>query len=165
MLDNVEYIPSPNCNERPSNTMINMIVIHGISIPAGQFGNDNVIQLFQNRLKSMKDARVSAHLYIRREGEVIQFVPFDLRAWHAGISNFEGRDNCNDFSIGIELEGADNIVYTDIQYKKLQEIIKVLKKLYPDITDHRIVGHSDIAPGRKTDPGELFDWGKIKREI
>ena len=162
MLDHANYIPSPNCNERPPNTIINMIVIHGISIPEGQFGNDNVIQLFQNRLKSMKEVKVSSHLYIRRGGEVIQFVPFDLRAWHAGISSFEGQENCNDFSIGIELEGTDNVVYTDIQYKKLKEIIKVLKKQYPAITDHRIVGHSDIAPGRKTDPGELFDWARIK---
>jgi AmpD protein len=139
-----------------------MIVIHGISIPEGQFGNDNVIKLFQNRLKAKKDLQVSAHVYIRREGEVIQFVPFDMRAWHAGVSHFQGQENCNDFSIGIELEGADNIVYTDIQYKKLNEIIKYLKKTYHDITDSRIVGHSDIAPGRKTDPGPLFDWTRIK---
>lgn len=162
MLQNAEYIPSPNCNERPLNIIINMVVIHGISIPEGEFGNDNVIKLFQNRLKSMQELQVSSHLYIRRDGEVIQFVPFNLRAWHAGISSFEGRENCNDFSIGIELEGADNIIYTDIQYEKLKDIITYLKKTYPDITDSRIVGHSDIAPGRKTDPGSLFDWTKIK---
>jgi AmpD protein len=162
MLENTEYIPSPNCNERPLKIIIDMIVIHGISLPEGQFGNDNVIKLFLNQLKSKKDLRVSSHLYIRRDGEVIQFVPFDLRAWHAGVSNFQGRENCNDFSIGIELEGSDDVIYTDIQYKKLKEIIKILKKLYPEITDSRIVGHSDIAPGRKTDPGPLFDWSRIK---
>lgn len=162
MLDHAEYIPSPNYNERPAHVVIDMIVIHGISIPEGQFGNDNVIALFQNRLKSKKDLKVSSHLYIRREGEVIQFVPFDLRAWHAGVSSFYGREDCNDYSIGIELEGADYIVYTDIQYIKLKNIIKNLKKAYPSITDNRIVGHSDIAPGRKTDPGPLFDWSRIK---
>jgi AmpD protein len=162
MLDHVEYIPSPNCNERPLNIVIDMIVIHGISIPEGEFGNDNVIRLFQNRLKSMKDQKVSSHLYIRRDGEVIQFVPFDLRAWHAGVSEFQGRENCNDFSIGIELEGSDSISYEDIQYKKLVDIIKQLKKLFPAITNERIVGHSDIAPGRKTDPGSLFDWSRVR---
>ncbi|MDX2164763.1 MAG: 1,6-anhydro-N-acetylmuramyl-L-alanine amidase AmpD [Gammaproteobacteria bacterium] len=162
MLQNAEYIPSPNCNERPLNIVIDMIVIHGISIPEGEFGNDNVIKLFQNRLKSMKEHKVSSHLYIRRDGGVIQFVPFDLRAWHAGASKFQGRENCNDFSIGIELEGSDDTAYENIQYKKLVEIIKHLKKLFPAITNERIVGHSDIAPGRKTDPGSLFDWSRIK---
>jgi AmpD protein len=162
VLKHVEFIPSPNFNERPLNTIVDMIVIHGISIPEGQFGNDNVIQLFQNRLKSKQDLKVSSHIYIRREGEVIQFVPFESRAWHAGESNFQGRENCNDFSIGIELEGSDHEVYTDIQYEKLKEIISYLQKIYPSITDDRIVGHSDIAPGRKTDPGHFFDWARIK---
>jgi AmpD protein len=162
VLKYAEYIPSPNFNERPDNTEINMIVIHGISIPKGQFGNNNVIDLFLNRLKSMQDLKVSSHVYIRRDGEIIQFVPFAKRAWHAGESVFEGRENCNDFSIGIELEGADDEVYTDIQYKKLKIIIAELKQRYPAITDHRIVGHSDIAPGRKTDPGPLFEWSRIK---
>ncbi len=161
MLHNAEYVPSPNCNERPENTVIDMIVIHGISIPEGAYGNDNVIKLFQNRLKTMKDLKVSSHLYIRRDGEVIQFVPFDLRAWHAGESQFQGRKNCNDFSIGIELEGSDKEIYTEIQYKKLIDTIKRLKKLYPAITHERIVGHSDIAPGRKTDPGPFFEWARL----
>ncbi|HEV2613340.1 MAG TPA: 1,6-anhydro-N-acetylmuramyl-L-alanine amidase AmpD [Gammaproteobacteria bacterium] len=162
MLKNVQDVPSPNCNERPENAVINMIVIHGISIPEGEYGNDNVIKLFQNRLKSMQELKVSSHLYIRRDGEVIQFVPFDLRAWHAGVSNFQGEENCNDFSIGIELEGSNHEVYTDSQYEKLKEIIKYLKKRYPAITNERIIGHSDIAPGRKTDPGPFFEWDRIR---
>lgn len=162
MLHNVEYIPSPNFNERPANTVVDMIVIHGISLPEGEFGNDQVIQLFLNQLEAKKDLRVSAHLYIRRDGKVIQFVPLDRRAWHAGESSFQGRKNCNDFSIGIELEGADHIAYETVQYEALADIIQQLKKLYPAITNERIVGHSEIAPGRKTDPGPLFEWAKIK---
>lgn len=176
MLEYAEYIPSPNCNERPEGIEIDMIVVHSISLPEGEYGNDNVIKLFLNQLKSkdvknlkelqdLKEIKFSAHLYIRRDGTIIQFVPFHLRAWHAGASEFQGRTNCNDFSIGIELEGTDKSIYTDIQYEKLNEIINNLKKRYPNITDDKIVGHSDIAPGRKKDPGALFDWSKVKQII
>ena len=156
----ITSIQSPNYDERPAGVMINMIVIHGISLPKGEFGGDDIIKLFTNQLPGW-DLRVSAHVLIRREGDILQFVPYEKRAWHAGVSCFEGRENCNDFSIGIELEGADHIAYTDIQYEKLRAIIAELKETYPGIVDSRIVGHSDIAPGRKTDPGHCFDWDRV----
>lgn len=158
LLDIAEFIASPNFNHRPENDVIDMIVIHGISLPPGQFGGDDVIKLFTNQLDDMKDLKVSSHLWIRRDGKVIQFVPFHLRAWHAGVSSFQGRENCNDFSVGIELEGTDILEYTELQYKALRDIIRILKTTYPAITDNRITGHSDIAPGRKTDPGPSFRW-------
>ncbi len=158
LLDTAEYIASPNFNSRPESTVIDLIVIHNISLPPDQFGGDDVIKLFTNRLEYMKDLKVSSHLWIRREGKIIQFVPFHLRAWHAGVSSFQGRENCNDFSIGIELEGTDSIAYTEIQYAILRDIIALLKTTYPAITHNRITGHADIAPGRKTDPGPSFRW-------
>lgn len=166
LLDGATFIASPNCNQRPPETEINLLVIHGISLPAGKFGGDEVQALFTNTLDiaadpaftPLADLHVSAHLFIRRDGTVIQFVPLHLRAWHAGVSHFEGRDNCNDFSIGVELEGTDEIPYTVVQYQQLVIIIRALQKSYPRITPERIVGHSDIAPGRKTDPGPAFDW-------
>jgi AmpD protein len=157
-----QFIASPNYNQRPDNIIIDMIVIHNISLPPGKFGGEDVIKLFTNQLDYMKDLKVSAHLWIRRGGEIIQFVPFHLRAWHAGVSSFRGQENCNNFSIGIELEGTDTLPYTDVQYAKLRDIIAVLKKGYSAIVDERIVGHSDIAPGRKTDPGQFFRWDFIK---
>ncbi|MDC9715604.1 MAG: 1,6-anhydro-N-acetylmuramyl-L-alanine amidase AmpD, partial [Gammaproteobacteria bacterium] len=137
-----------------------------ISLPPKQFDNNYIEQFFTNQLdfeahpyfKTLKNMQVSAHLLIKRDGSIIQFVPFEKRAWHAGQSNFKGRTDCNDFSIGIELEGADDMIYTDKQYQALSDSIKTLKSHYP-ITD--IVGHSNIAPGRKTDPGAAFDWSKI----
>src|SRR5579872_3630100 len=158
LLDIAEFIASPNFNVRPENDVIDMIVIHNISLPPGEFGGDDVIKLFTNQLETMKDLKVSAHLWIRRDGKIIQFVPFHLRAWHAGVSTFQGRENCNDFSIGIELEGTDSVEYTDVQYKKLRDIISILKSTYPEISSNRIIGHADIAPGRKTDPGPSFRW-------
>lgn len=170
LLDAACFIPSPNYNQRPKDSIINLLVIHNISLPAGNFGGDAVIELFMNKLDcnahaefaDLKNLEISAHLFIRRTGEIIQFVPFQERAWHAGVSCFEGRENCNDYSIGIELEGTDTIPYTDIQYRYLNQIILAVQKNYPDITRERIVGHSDISPGRKTDPGPAFDWKRIK---
>lgn len=165
------YKLSPNCDERPKGTLIDLLVIHGISLPPGQFLNEAVVSFFSNQLdfsadpfyEKIKDLKVSAHLFIRRTGEVIQCVPFHQRAWHAGVSYHAGREKCNDFSIGIELEGTDIIPYDDRQYRQLAKITKVLMETYPAITLEHIVGHSDIAPDRKTDPGPAFDWGYYKR--
>lgn len=168
-LRNVSFIESPNCDERSSEEDINLIVVHGISLPPNEFGGDGVRQLFTNQLdpaehpyyKSIHQLKVSAHAFIRRDGEIIQFVPFHKRAWHAGLSEYKGRCQCNDFSIGIELEGADDIPYTSSQYSALTSLINSLWQAYPHIQKEDLVGHSDIAPGRKTDPGESFDWQKL----
>ncbi|HET8704763.1 MAG TPA: 1,6-anhydro-N-acetylmuramyl-L-alanine amidase AmpD [Pseudomonadales bacterium] len=165
-LAEARWVPSPNQNERPNPADISLLVIHGISLPPDQFGGPFISDLFTNQLDcdlhpyfaQLKDLRVSAHLLIRRDGELVQFVAFDRRAWHAGVSRFRERENCNDFSIGIELEGADHIPYTDAQYNALAAVTKCLMKTYSGIKKDRIVGHADIAPGRKTDPGEAFDW-------
>lgn len=162
LITTIQFTASPNFNLRPENTAIDMIVIHNISLPKGCFGNDEVVKLFLNQSTLIQDLKVSSHLFIQRNGIIIQFVPFHLRAWHAGESIFEGRDNCNDFSIGIELEGTDTLPFEDIQYDQLLKVIPLLKKTYPLITNNRIVGHSDIAPTRKTDPGPAFDWKRIK---
>lgn len=168
-LRNASFIESPNCDERSSEKDINLIVVHGISLPPNEFGGDGVQQLFTNQLdpaehpyyKSIHQLKVSAHAFIRRDGEIIQFVPFHKRAWHAGLSEYKGRCQCNDFSIGIELEGADDIPYTSSQYSALTSLINALWQAYPHIQKEDLVGHSDIAPGRKTDPGESFDWQKL----
>ena len=160
---------SPNRSERPHHTPISLLVIHNISLPPGQFGGAEIIDFFLNQLdhnqhpyfEQLKQLTVSSHLLIRRDGAVIQFVPFTQCAWHAGVSNFQGRSQCNEFSIGIELEGTDNHPFTAIQYQTLALISKTLMDAYPLITPQHIVGHSDIAPGRKTDPGALFDWQKF----
>ena len=165
-LTSATQSPSINCNDRP-NDEISLIVIHSISLPPGEFSNHYIEQFFTNQLdfnahpyfKTIQDLQVSAHLLIKRDGSIIQFVPFDKRAWHAGKSNFNGQDNCNDFSIGIELEGTDNLNYEAVQYQSLKTTLKQLKNYY---SVQNIVGHSDIAPGRKTDPGEAFNWGEIK---
>jgi AmpD protein len=170
LIERVNFIPSPNYNERPANCEIDLLVIHGISLPPSQFGGDEVIALFTNTLnydahpyfKTIKDFKVSSHLFIRRNGELVQLVPFHLRAWHAGVSSFEGRENCNDYAIGVELEGTDDIPYAAAQYQQLVDVIEALQKAYPNITAQRIVGHSDIAPGRKTDPGPAFDWQLLR---
>jgi N-acetyl-anhydromuramoyl-L-alanine amidase len=160
LIEGVNFIASANFNERPPNTEIDLIVIHGISLPAGDFGGDEVQKLFLNQHPTMT-LRVSAHVFIRRDGTIIQFVPFQYRAWHAGVSQWQARENCNDFSIGIELEGTDTLPYDEIQYQHLNKLIIALMQCYPAITKKRIVGHSDIAPGRKTDPGPQFCWEKI----
>jgi len=162
---------SPNCDSRPNESDISLIVINGISLPPGKFGKDYIDQLFCNQLnpdehpyfKDISDLKVSSHLLIRRDGEVVQYVPFQKRAWHAGVSCYEKRDCCNDYSIGIEMEGEDETPYTDIQYQVLATIIKDLIKSYPELNEQTITGHSDIAPGRKTDPGEAFDWGILRK--
>jgi N-acetyl-anhydromuramoyl-L-alanine amidase len=166
LLEGINFIPSPNCDDRPDHCDVNLLVIHNISLPPGQFGGSAIEQLFSNTLDCSADAfyeslvglQVSAHLLIKRPGDVIQFVPFHFRAWHAGKSSFQGRQSCNDFSIGIELEGTDEIPYTAEQYLRLSQIATQIMKYYPHITVERIVGHASIAPGRKTDPGPAFDW-------
>ncbi len=163
------YLPSPHCDHRPDADDISLIVVHNISLPPAQFGTGSVEKFFCGNLnfnehpyfETIKELRVSAHLLIHRNGDVTQFVPFDRRAWHAGKSFFQGRENCNDFSIGIELEGTDDIPFEKKQYARLAEIIQLLQEKYPKITREHIVGHSDIAPGRKTDPGPAFDWSYL----
>ena len=149
--------------------MTELVVIHGISLPPGQYGGPEIEALFTNKLDpdahpyfaDISGLEVSAHFLVRRTGEVVQFVSTDVRAWHAGTSCWQGREQCNDFSIGIELEGCDEEAYTDSQYDALNQLLAVLTKQYPDIRHDAIVGHSDIAPGRKTDPGPAFDWSRV----
>lgn len=165
--------PSPNRDERPEGVVVDLLVVHGISLPPGEFGGPWIEALFQNRLPASQhpyfaevaDRRVSAHVLIRRDGEILQFVPFSERAWHAGESAFGGRDCCNDFSIGVELEGADDVPYAAEQYARLALLTRTLVRHFPAITPDRIVGHSDIAPGRKTDPGSAFDWSELHRRL
>jgi AmpD protein len=165
-LPAVSRTPSPNFDARPPGAAVELIVIHAISLPPDEFGGPGVIELFTNCLdpavhpyfRSICGLRVSAHFLIRRDGELIQFVSCADRAWHAGVSSWRGRAACNDFSIGIELEGCDTIAFTDAQYRALAVLIDELRVRYP-IVD--VVGHSDIAPGRKTDPGPCFDWGRL----
>lgn len=162
---------SPNCDSRPDETDISLIVIHGISLPPGKFGNHYIDQLFSNQLdpnehpyfKEIAGLKVSSHLLVRRDGEVVQYVPLNKRAWHAGVSCYETRDCCNDFSIGIEMEGEDETPYTDIQYQVLSTLIRDLVKNYPALNKKTITGHCDIAPGRKTDPGKAFDWEYLNK--
>lgn len=173
LLDEARYVPSPNFDERPTGQAIELLVIHNISLPPNEFGGPYIEQLFTNCLKpdahpyfqDICHLQVASHLLIRRNGEIIQFVPFHLRAWHAGESSYDGRACCNDFSIGIELEGADDIPFEDVQYAKLIEISLKLLETYPNLGAKRIVGHSDIAPGRKTDPGPAFDWNRYRKGL
>ena len=161
--------PSPNANQRPAGLSVSLLVIHNISLPPGEFDNGYVRKFFTNQLdpslhsyfQTTADLKVSAHIFIERTGNIIQFVPFSDRAWHAGVSSFRGVANCNDYSIGIELEGCDNIAYTDAQYDALTGLTRQIMKAYPEITPERIVGHNQIAPERKTDPGEAFDWARF----
>lgn len=161
-------VVSPNFNDRPDPTDISLLIIHSISLPPGQYGEGYVDRLFTNTLnpadhpyfETIAGMTVSSHVFIGRDGAVTQYVPFDKRAWHAGKSVFGGRENCNDFSIGIELEGTDTDIFTDAQYESLQAITRVIQERYPTITPNRIAAHSEIAPGRKTDPGAGFDWAR-----
>ena len=165
LLEGVSYIPSPNYDRRPPQTAIELIVIHGISLPAGQYGGQEIERLFTNRLTAQQcteleldqNLHVSAHLLIQRDGEIIQFVPFNKRAWHAGESNYKGRKNCNDYSIGIEVEGCDSEAYEKKQYQSLRLVISALIMAYHKLDSQCITYHSDIAPRRKTDPGPWFD--------
>lgn len=173
LMQGVDYKASPNCDDRPSGAEVDLLVIHGISLPPGQFGGPYIDDLFLNRLdptahpyfESIHKLTVSAHFLIRRNGEITQFVPLHKRAWHAGVSEFCGRQRCNDFSIGIELEGTDDTPYENIQYVRLVELTRALQRAYPRISDANIVGHCDIAPGRKTDPGVAFDWAKYRYQL
>ncbi|MEN5032909.1 1,6-anhydro-N-acetylmuramyl-L-alanine amidase AmpD [Pseudomonas sp. Ps21-P2] len=167
-----QHCPSPNFNARPENE-ISLLVIHNISLPPAQFKTGKVQAFFQNRLdvtehpyfEGIAELRVSAHFLIERDGEVTQFVSCLDRAWHAGVSVFEGRETCNDFSVGIELEGTDDQPFTDVQYEALIELTRQLQTAWPAITTQRICGHSDIAPGRKTDPGPCFDWARFRAAL
>jgi AmpD protein len=162
-------IPSPNSDERPRRAKISLLVVHGISLPPGEFGGPGIVELFTNRLDPaahpyfvrIARLRVSAHFLIRRDGALIQFLPCRRRAWHAGASRWRGRPRCNDFSVGIELEGTDTQPYAGAQYATLARLTRALMRRYP-IT--AVVGHCDVAPGRKTDPGPAFDWGRYRRQ-
>lgn len=166
---NISLAPSPNYDDRPDNTPPRLLVLHNISLPPGQFGGSHIVDFFQNKLdycadpwfENIRELRVSAHFLIRRDGRIIQFVPTSKRAWHAGVSCFNGQARCNDFSIGIELEGTDTLPFTDKQYRELASLSQTLR-LHHDIQAVR--GHEHIAPGRKTDPGACFDWQRVARE-
>lgn len=170
VVEGVRYIPSPNCDERPPGAAVELIVVHAISLPPGEFGGPGVVELFTNCLDprahayyaTIAELRVSAHFLIRRDGELIQFVPCAKRAWHAGASHWHGRERCNDFSVGIELEGCDALPFEDVQYTVLAALTGALKIRYPI---GGIVGHSEIAPGRKRDPGPFFDWARYRQSI
>jgi len=163
-------LESPNQDARPARIEPELIVVHAISLPPGEFGGPHVAELFQNRLDpdahpyfaQIADLRVSAHVLIDREGMATQFVPFSRRAWHAGVSQWRGRERCNDFSIGIELEGTDDDPFTPVQYAELARLIGWLRERFPAIAPDALVGHCDIAPGRKTDPGPHFDWAHLE---
>lgn len=169
LLQNISYLPSPHCNERPDEQDISLIVLHNISLPAGHFGQPYINDLFLGCLdcnvhpsfQDLVGLEVSAHCLIRRDGEIIQYVPFNKRAWHAGVSQYQGREGCNDFSIGIELEGDDDTPFNIAQYDSLEILVKSLIKHYPKLNEQCITGHSDIAPERKTDPGPHFDWHRL----
>ena len=171
-LQQAKICLSPNCSSREKGE-ISLLVIHNISLPPGKFGGGHVEEFFQNILDpqahpyfdEIKELKVSSHLFIERDGSITQFVPFDKKAWHAGVSNFKGRENCNEFSIGIELEGTDELEYTQEQYDTLVEVSRELMVSYPLITKGNIVGHCDIAPGRKTDPGKAFDWDLYRSRL
>jgi len=172
-LEQAKYIESINCSDRPDSNDISLLIVHNISLPPGKYGGGHVIHFFQNNLdvsidtyfEEISNLKVSSHLFIDRKGSVIQFVPFNKNAWHAGVSNFKGRENCNDFSIGIEMEGMDDDIYTDDQYETLCSITSCLMNVYPKITSENLVGHCDVAPSRKTDPGECFDWDRYKENL
>jgi len=167
----IKFVASPNCDSREAGVLPELIVVHGISLPPNQFGGEAINQLFTNQLdpkadpyfEKIKEMKVSAHALIRRDGEVIQYVPFHDRAWHAGLSEFNGRSRCNDFSIGIEMEGSDQTCYTAYQYAALAQLVKSLWVAYPSLKRHQVVGHNEIAPGRKTDPGPYFQWDALNR--
>ncbi|MHB1142869.1 MAG: 1,6-anhydro-N-acetylmuramyl-L-alanine amidase AmpD [Sulfuricaulis sp.] len=166
LVRGVRFVASPNCDARPDGTPVDILVIHSISLPPGEFGGPGIEQLFCNSLdpdahpyyREIMDLTVSAHFLIRRNGKVVQFVPLHQRAWHAGQSFCEGRTRVNDFSVGIELEGTDDLPFEDAQYDSLARLTAIIRRRYPAITRERLYGHGDIAPGRKTDPGPMFDW-------
>ncbi len=170
LLGGVRQQPSPNCDDRPAGCEPELIVVHNISLPPGEFGGPWIDRLFTNCLPpdahpyfaTLDGLEVSAHFLIRRDGELVQYVPTTRRAWHAGQSCYCGRERCNDFSIGIEVEGADELPYTDVQYRRLASLVATLRARQPSLAAADVVGHSDIAPGRKTDPGPAFDWAHFR---
>lgn len=173
LLEGVRYVASPFQDERPPGAGVELVVVHGISLPPGQFGEPWIDRLFTGALDpgahpyfaTISGLEVSAHLLVRRDGEITQYVPFHRRAWHAGESSWRGRTACNDFSVGIELEGADTVPYEAVQYERLAELIRALATTYPGLASDslidRIASHSEISPGRKTDPGPAFDWPRL----
>ena len=171
LLVGATQVLSPHFDERPAGVAPDLIVLHGISLPPGEFGGPWIARLFTGAVMppehhpffaTLAGLRASAHVLIRRDGGIVQFVSFNDRAWHAGKSSWHGRDACNDYSIGIECEGTDELPYADAQYDSLRSLLARLLEAYPAITPERIVGHSDVAPGRKTDPGPSFDWSQIR---
>jgi AmpD protein len=170
LVASARQVPSPNCDDRPPGAGIDLLVVHGISLPPGEFGGPYIDQLFQNRLDpaahpyfaGLAGVRVSSHLLVRRSGELVQYVPLGRRAWHAGLSCFGARTACNDFSVGIEVEGADDIPYQPVQYVRLAALLTALMVALPTLSGAPVVGHSDIAPGRKTDPGPAFSWSHLR---
>ena len=171
LLTGARQVLSPHCDARPAGTLPTLLVVHGISLPPGEFGGPWIDRLFTGALppdahpyfKQIEGLRASAHALIRRDGQIVQYVPFGERAWHAGKSEYQGRPACNDFSIGVELEGADGIPYTDPQYASLVALTAALLATYPSMSSAAITGHIDVAPGRKTDPWPVFDWGRYRR--
>lgn len=169
----VERVYSPNFDARPAGTSLDLIVVHGISLPPGEFGGDAIDALFTNRLNptahdyfaTIAGLRVSTHVLIRRDGSLRQYVAFGERAWHAGESCYGDRSACNDFAVGIELEGTDDQAYAGVQYRVLAALVESLRRAYPSLRDAEVVGHSDVAPGRKTDPGPAFDWDRLRVEL
>ncbi len=173
ILKQARQVPSPNFDARPEGIGVDLLVVHGISLPPGEYGGPWIDRLFCNQLPAdhhpyfaqVAALRVSSHLLIRRAGELVQYVSFNDRAWHAGQSAYLGREACNDFSVGIELEGSDEEAYTDLQYVNLAGAVRALCGAYDSLSPQRVVGHSDIAPGRKTDPGPAFDWPRLRALI
>jgi len=170
LLAGVRQVLSPHLDERPAGARPELLVVHGISLPPGEFGGPWIDRLFTGTLaadahpsfRERASLRVSAHVLIRRDGELVQYVPFGQRAWHAGKSAWQGRESCNDFSIGVELEGTDDTPYTEAQYQALASLTAALLAAYPTLSPAAIAGHSDVAPGRKTDPGSRFDWARLR---
>jgi N-acetyl-anhydromuramoyl-L-alanine amidase len=173
LINGAKYIPSANFDTRPEGAAVDTLVIHAISLPPGEYPGSDIERLFCNSLdfdchpfyQGIAGLTVSSHLLIRRDGEVLQFVPCQARAWHAGVSELQGRQRVNDFSIGIELEGSDHAPFEEAQYLSLVEVTRALRDAYPEISLERIVGHSEIAPGRKTDPGPYFNWARYRRAL
>lgn len=172
-LRQARWCPSPNRDARPAGSPVDAVVVHGISLPPGEFGGDAIERLFTNRLEAgahpfyrdIAGLRVSAHLLVRRDGELVQFVAFGERAWHAGRSSLAGRAECNDFAVGIELEGSDETPYTEAQYTALVPVLRALMRSYPRVQPSRVVGHCHVAPGRKTDPGPAFEWSRLEAAL
>jgi AmpD protein len=170
LLPQARYIASPNCDERPPGAAITLLVVHSISLPPGQYGGDAIERLFTNRLdpaahpyfRDIATLRLSSHFLVRRDGELLQFVPVERRAWHAGASRWRGRSNCNDFSIGVELEGVEESAFEAAQYERLSSLVRALRVALP-VND--IAAHSDVAPDRKTDPGARFDWARLLADL